>query len=96
MPSSTSKFFPYHVVAIKVCSLSSRRVKLPKSFLAVNLSEAFSFESQERPDDEDSFLEMRHLNYAAASEPEDDELSHLDDIPAGTDSGKAIDKTGPS
>lgn len=35
------------------------RVKLPKTFLAVNLSEAFSFEEQDRQGSDQDVLEMK-------------------------------------
>lgn len=35
------------------------RVKLPKTFLAVNLSDAFTFEEQERLATENDLLEMK-------------------------------------
>jgi hypothetical protein len=36
-----------------------RRVKLPKTFLAVNLSDAFSWEEQERNASDNDVLEMK-------------------------------------
>lgn len=40
---------------------SFRRVKLPKTFLAVNLSDAFTFEEQERLASDHEGLEMKAI-----------------------------------
>jgi hypothetical protein len=50
-----------------------RRVKLPKTFLAVNLSDAFSWEEQERNASDNDVLEMK-------SKPPKDLLSGGDSV----------------
>lgn len=49
------------------------RVKLPKTFLAVNLSDAFSFQEKERHSSEGDILEMKNVERKIAT-PVDDEL----------------------
>ena len=55
------------------CTNTQCRVKLPKTFVAVNLSDAFSFQEKEKS--QDDVLEMKGLNKgaksAAAEAPED-------------------------
>jgi hypothetical protein len=67
--SSISKH-PLHLNRIKVL-ISPCRVKLPKSFLAVNLSEAFSFQEQVKEHEKQStdaeVTEVKHVNQGASS-----------------------------
>ncbi|KAF3007053.1 hypothetical protein E8E14_002537 [Neopestalotiopsis sp. 37M] len=56
------------------------QVKLPKTFLAVNLSEAFTFQEKERHNSEVDVLEMKNLEHtrspkAAAATPSDDAVA---------------------
>lgn len=48
------------------------QVKLPKSFLAVNLSDAFTFQEKERQNSEGDVLEMKMLKHATSSMRSDD------------------------
>ncbi|ETS83788.1 hypothetical protein PFICI_05664 [Pestalotiopsis fici W106-1] len=55
------------------------QVKLPKTFLAVNLSEAFTFQEKERHNSEVDVLEMKNLEHTkspkvAAATPSDDQV----------------------
>jgi hypothetical protein len=43
------------------------RVKLPKTFLAVNLSDAFTFQEKERQNSEADVLEMKNLEHTTKS-----------------------------
>lgn len=47
--------------SVPLTTVPHYRVKLPKTFLAVNLSEAFTFEEQERMASEPELLQMKAL-----------------------------------
>ncbi|KAK8042732.1 hypothetical protein PG994_013215 [Apiospora phragmitis] len=49
------------------------QVKLPKSFLAVNLSDAFTFQEKERQNSEGDVLEMKTVEHSVAPEPTEGE-----------------------
>ncbi|KAK8059575.1 hypothetical protein PG996_009505 [Apiospora saccharicola] len=55
------------------------QVKLPKSFLAVNLSDAFTFQEKERQNSEGDVLEMKTVEHAVASAPGESESVPTDD-----------------
>ena len=50
------------------------RVKLPKTFLAVNLSEAFTFQEKERRHSEADVLQMKDLKRASLPPPNGETL----------------------
>lgn len=70
------------------------RVKLPKSFLAVNLSDAFSFEEQERLASDNEGLEMKTIPpkdiLAAAARPIATESEVAGDGAAPPHPGKVV------
>ena len=55
-----------------------RRVKLPKSFIAVNLSDAFTFEEQERQNSDADALEMKGLQRIASPTTDIEANTHSD------------------
>jgi inositol hexakisphosphate/diphosphoinositol-pentakisphosphate kinase len=70
-------------VAWPVANRLTPRVKLPKTFLAVNLSDAFSFQEKERNNSEGDILEMKHVD-RKISTPVDDELMATEAEETGT------------
>ncbi|KJZ79245.1 hypothetical protein HIM_01396 [Hirsutella minnesotensis 3608] len=80
---------------IKTLRAKFNQVKLPKTFLAVNLSDAFTFEEQERLAHDNDMLEMKAL-------PPKDLLAYSkEDVPAKQDQdpaeyGSATGTTGPT
>lgn len=52
-----------HVYDEQCADYAFIRVKLPKTFLAVNLSEAFTFQEKERHNSEVDVLEMKNLEH---------------------------------
>ncbi|KAI1856223.1 hypothetical protein JX265_011735 [Neoarthrinium moseri] len=66
------------------------QVKLPKSFLAINLSDAFSFQEKERQNSEGDVLEMKNVEHAASYVPP----SH-EPVVSGAVAG-SIDPTAPT
>lgn len=66
--------------------MSASRVKLPKTFLAVNLSDAFTFQEKERRNSEADVLEMKGVDRAAISSPAPpgDEQPHANGAPEAT------------
>ncbi|KAK8051267.1 histidine acid phosphatase [Apiospora rasikravindrae] len=64
------------------------QVKLPKSFLAVNLSDAFTFQEKERQNSEGDVLEMKSVEHSVAPESSEGEPlpeSALPSPPAAVD-----------
>jgi hypothetical protein len=62
-----------------MCLRESCRVKLPKTFLAVNLSDAFSFQEQQDQDKDGSdpdVLEMKHVEHKTAPQTPGDAIPH--------------------
>ncbi|KAK6853383.1 histidine acid phosphatase [Apiospora arundinis] len=56
------------------------QVKLPKSFLAVNLSDAFTFQEKERQNSEGDVLEMKTVEHTAEPVPETAPLGVPSDV----------------
>lgn len=66
--------------ATRVLTLG-RRVKLPKSFIAVNLSDAFTFEEQDNTEDESEHANTL-ANSTAEIEPQNESSPPVTDVEA--------------